>query len=164
MRSAGLARLRSLICSLIYSTYIGIKCPKVQAQASECYRSCCRGFRVSSFGWTPEIGLRAEDVRQPGGAQPGMLAQAPVVVDRDLLPGVGVAAVGDPAGVLAAGEPDAGVAAVAQRLDRRGAAPAQRLFRRSGLPVRVIKSKRGWMLSYVCAGGWLTLLLSLVPV
>jgi hypothetical protein len=36
----GLARLRSLNCSLIHSTHIGIKRPKVQAHASECYRGC----------------------------------------------------------------------------------------------------------------------------
>jgi hypothetical protein len=43
---SGLARLRSLICSLIHSTYIGIKHPKVQAHASEYYRGCSRPLGV----------------------------------------------------------------------------------------------------------------------
>jgi hypothetical protein len=49
MRSAWPARLRSLICSLIHSMHIGIKRPKVQAHASECYRSCCRPLGVPSL-------------------------------------------------------------------------------------------------------------------
>ena len=45
----GLARLHSLICSLIYSTHIGIKRPKVQAHASECYRGCGRPLGVPAL-------------------------------------------------------------------------------------------------------------------
>ena len=35
-------------------------------------------------------------------------------------------------------------------------------FRRSGLPVPVMRSKRGWMLSYASVAGWLVPLLSLL--
>src|SRR5215471_4815007 len=45
----GLARLRSLVCSLIHSAHIGIKRPKVQAHASECYRGCGRPLGVSAL-------------------------------------------------------------------------------------------------------------------
>src|SRR5262249_17159317 len=45
----GLARLRSLICSLIHSTHTGIKCPKAQPHASECYRGCGRPLGVSAL-------------------------------------------------------------------------------------------------------------------
>jgi len=44
---------------------------------------------------------------------------------------------------------------------RNGADPRPSAFRGIGLPVRVIRSKRGWMLSCVRAGGWLAPLLSL---
>ena len=63
-------------------------------------------------------------------AQPGVLADAPVVEDRDLLPGVGVALVGHPVRVLGVGETAGRVRPVAEGLDRRGAAPAQRELRR----------------------------------
>jgi hypothetical protein len=42
-------KLRSLICSLIHSTHIDIKRPKVQAYASECYRGCGRPLGVSAL-------------------------------------------------------------------------------------------------------------------
>jgi len=71
----------------------------------------------------------AEDGRQLAGAISRVLAGAAVVEDGDLLPGVGVAPVGDPARVLGGGEPGGGVAAVAQRLDLRAAAAAQRQLR-----------------------------------
>ena len=45
----GLARLRSLIRSLIHSTHIGIKRPRVQAHASECYRGCGCPLGVSAL-------------------------------------------------------------------------------------------------------------------
>ena len=45
----GLVRLRSLICSLIHSTHMCIKRPKVQAHASECYRGCDRPWGVSAL-------------------------------------------------------------------------------------------------------------------
>ena len=67
----------------------------------------------------------AEHGRQPVGAQAGVLADAPVVEDRDLLARVGVALVGHPVRVLVVGEPAGGVRPVAERLHRRGAAPAQ---------------------------------------
>ena len=56
MRSAWLARLRSLICSLIHSTYIGIKHPQVQAHASECHRGCGRPLGVSALSDQPAAG------------------------------------------------------------------------------------------------------------
>jgi hypothetical protein len=49
MRSAWPARLRSLTCSLIHSTHIDIKRPKVQAHASECYRGCCHPLGVPAL-------------------------------------------------------------------------------------------------------------------
>jgi hypothetical protein len=54
-----------------------------------------------------------------------MLADAAVVEDPQPHPLIGVAVVGDPFWVLGVAESVAGVAAVAQRLDRRGAAAAQ---------------------------------------
>jgi hypothetical protein len=45
----GLVRLRSLICRLIHSTHIGIKRPKVQVHASECYRGCWRPLSVPAL-------------------------------------------------------------------------------------------------------------------
>ena len=45
----GPVRLRSLICSLIHSTHIGVKRPKMQAHASECYRGCRRPLGVSAL-------------------------------------------------------------------------------------------------------------------
>ena len=42
-------KLRSLICSLIYSTHIAIKRPKLQAHASERYRGCGHPLGVSAL-------------------------------------------------------------------------------------------------------------------
>jgi len=42
-------KLRSLICSLIDSTHIAIKRPKVQAHASEHYRGCGHPLGVSAL-------------------------------------------------------------------------------------------------------------------
>jgi hypothetical protein len=42
----GPLRLRSLICSLIHSTHIGIKRPKTQAHASGCCRGCGRPLDI----------------------------------------------------------------------------------------------------------------------
>jgi len=46
----------------------------------------------------------------------------------------------------------------ASQRSRRGSRPSA--FRRSGLPVRLIRSKRGWMLSCVRDRGWVVPLLS----
>ena len=78
------------------------------------------------------LGGGAERGGQPVGAQAGVLADAPVVEDRDLLPGVGVALVGHPVRVLGVGEAVAGVRPVAERLGRRAAAPAQGQLGRQG--------------------------------
>ena len=54
-----------------------------------------------------------------------MLADAPVIEDRDLFPQVGVPLIGHPVRVLAVGEPAGGVRPIAERLHRRAAAAAQ---------------------------------------
>ena len=71
------------------------------------------------------LGAGAEGRRQPVGAQAGVLADAPVVEDRDLLTRVGVALVRHPVRVLGVGKPAAGVRPVAERFHGRSAAPAQ---------------------------------------
>src|SRR5262249_41126949 len=65
------------------------------------------------------LGAGAERGGEPAGAQTGVLADAPVVVDRQLLARIGVPPVWDPLGILGTGEPAAGAAAVTGRLDRR---------------------------------------------
>ena len=85
---------------------------------------------AAAAGRDEGFGAGAERGRHPVRAQPGVLADAPVVEDRDLLPRVGVALVGHPVRVLVVGEPAGRVRPVAERLDRRGAAPAQRELRR----------------------------------
>src|SRR5262249_58705434 len=72
------------------------------------------------------LGAGVEDGGQPVGAKPGVLADAAVVVDHDLLAVVDVAPVGYPLRVLSVGKAGPGAAAVAERLDRRVATPAQR--------------------------------------
>ena len=73
-------------------------------------------------------GLRigAENRRQPVRAVAGVLADAPVIEDRDLLAVVGIAPVGDPLGVPGVAEPVRVARAVTGGLRRGRAAPAQR--------------------------------------
>ena len=106
----------------------------VEGQAQRAGRAVPHGpdelVEAGAAGRDEGFGAGAERGRRAVGAQPGVLADAPVVEDRDLLPRVGVALVGHPVRVLAVGEPAGRVRPVAERLGRRGAAPAQRELRR----------------------------------
>src|SRR6185437_2972331 len=85
---------------------------------------------AGAAGGDEGFGGGAERRRRPVGAQPGVLADAPVVEDRYLLPRVGVALVGHTVRVLGVGETAGRVRPVAEGLGRRDAAPAQRELRR----------------------------------
>ena len=106
----------------------------VEGQAQRAGRAVAHGpdelVEAAAAGGDEGLGLGPERGRQPVAAQAGVLADAPVVEDRDLLPRVGVALVGHPVRVLAVGEPAGRVRPVAERLERGGAAPAQRELRR----------------------------------
>ena len=65
------------------------------------------------------VGVAPKDGRQPIGAEPGVGADAAVVGHGDLQADVGVEPVGDPFGILAVGEADIGMGAVAEWLGRR---------------------------------------------
>ena len=78
---------------------------------------------------------RAEHGAEPVSAQAGVLADAAVIEDRDLLTRIGIPLVRHPVRVLGAGKAVAGVRPVAERLHRRAAAPAQGQLRRQGQPL-----------------------------
>jgi len=63
------------------------------------------------------LSIDMEDGRQAVRAESGVLAQAPVVVDRRLKAGIGISAIGAPRRFFVAREADAGVGSVATRLD-----------------------------------------------
>ncbi len=66
-----------------------------------------------------------EDVGETSGTEAGVGAEAAVVEDGQLLSGVAVAAVGYAVLVLCVAEPNLDMAAVAERLQLRGAATAE---------------------------------------
>jgi len=66
----GPVRLRSLICSLIHSTHIGIKPPRVQAHASGCCRGCGRPPPATRNNRTPAAITVAASTGSPDGVSP----------------------------------------------------------------------------------------------
>src|SRR5262249_4914593 len=78
------------------------------------------------------VALAMEGRWQRIGAEAGVRARASVVEDGDLHAGVALLRVGDAARLLGAAEADPGVAAVAERLQLRGAAAAERHLRQAG--------------------------------
>ena len=127
-------------------------CSRVPCQSTRSRASTWSKARLSAPDGQSRTARTSSSIRAPLGAtngsslvrnavasrsvhRPGVLADAPVVEDRDLLPRVGVALVGHPLGVLVVGEAAGRVRSVAERLGRRGAAPAQRDLRGQGEPL-----------------------------
>lgn len=86
------------------------------------------------------VGIRAEHRPDAVAAETRVGARPPVVQDGERKPRVDILAVRRARGILGAGEADAGVAAVAERLRRRRAAAAERhqRARGDGLPEPVV--------------------------